>query len=49
MTLGYPKSTDLSRILKLQHKGIEIREGNAEWGAEKGKLYFVIMHGKVIE
>jgi hypothetical protein len=49
MTLGYPKSTDLSRILKLEHKGIEIREGNPEWGAEKGKLYFCVMHGKLIE
>jgi len=25
MTLGYPKSTDDERILKLKHKGIEIR------------------------
>ena len=45
MTLGYPKSTDISRIIKLEHRGIEIREGNHEWGAEKGKLYFVIIHG----
>lgn len=49
MTLGYPKSTDLSRILKLEHKGIEIREGNPEWGAEVGKLYFVIKHGQIIK
>jgi hypothetical protein len=48
MTLGYPKSTDLDRILKLEHKGIEIRTGNPEWGAEPNKLYFVIMHGAVI-
>lgn len=45
MTLGYPKSTDTERILKLEHKGIEIRTGNTEWGAEPGKLYFVIKHG----
>lgn len=45
MTLGYPKSTDYERILKLEHKGIEIREGNTEWGAEPNKLYFVIKHG----
>lgn len=45
MTLGYPKSTDSERILKFEHKGIEIREGNPEWGAEPGKLYFVIKHG----
>jgi len=48
MTLGYPKSTDSTRILKLEHKGIEIREGNPEWGAEKGKLYFVIKHGNFL-
>lgn len=45
MTLGYPKSTDTERIVKLEHKGIEIWEGNPEWGAEPGKLYFVIKHG----
>lgn len=49
MTLGYPKSTNTDRILKLEHKGIEIRTGNPEWGAEPGKIYFVILHGKIIE
>lgn len=49
MTLGYPKSGDAERILKLEHKGIEIREGNPEWGAEPGKLYFVIKHGAILE
>jgi hypothetical protein len=48
MTLGYPKTNDTERILKLEHKGIEIRTGNPEWGAEPNKLYFVIMHGAVI-
>jgi hypothetical protein len=48
MTLGYPHSTDTDRILKLEHKGIEIRTGNPEWGAEPGKLYFVIMHGAIL-
>lgn len=48
MTLGYPSKGDQERILKLDHAGIEIREGNPEWGAEPGKLYFVIKHGKVI-
>lgn len=47
MTLGYPKSTDSDRVVKFKHKGIEIREGNPEWGAEPGKLYFVIMHGSL--
>jgi hypothetical protein len=46
MTLGYPKSGDTERILKLEHKGIEIRTGNPDWGAEPDKLYFVILHGK---
>ena len=45
MTLGYPKLTDSERILMLKHNGIEIRTGNAEWGAEPNKLYFVIKHG----
>ncbi|WP_137905522.1 hypothetical protein [Chryseobacterium sp. 2VB] len=45
MTLGYPKSTDTEKILEFKHAGIEIREGNPEWGAEPGKLYFVIKHG----
>ncbi len=48
MTLGYPKSTDTERILKLEHKGIEIRTGNPEWGAEPNKLYFVIKHGLIV-
>lgn len=48
MTLGYPKSTDTDRIIKFKHEGIEIREGNPEWGAEPGKMYFVIKHGDKI-
>jgi hypothetical protein len=48
MTLGYPKKEDFERILKLEHKGIEIRNGNVEWGAEPDKLYFVIKHGDII-
>lgn len=46
MTLGYPKSTDTERILTYDHDGIEIKTGKPEWGAEPGKLYFVIKHGK---
>lgn len=45
MTLGYPKSTDIERIIKFEHAGIEIAGGNPEWGAEEDKLYFVIKHG----
>jgi len=46
MTLGYPKSTDADRIITFEHTGIEVRTGNPEWGAEPGKMYFVIKHGK---
>jgi len=49
MTLGYPKKVDTERILKLEHKGIEIRTGNPDWGAEPNKLYFVIKHGGSVE
>jgi len=49
MTLGYPSRHDTSRIIKFEHAGIEIRTGNPEWGAEEGKLYFVIKHGKRIQ
>lgn len=48
MTLGYPKAGDSERILKLEHKGIEIRTGNPDWGAEPGKVYLVIKHGSII-
>lgn len=48
MTLGYPKSTDTDRILKLEHKGIEIGYGKPEWGAEPNKLYFIIKHGAIL-
>ena len=42
---GYAKDRDQFQI---EHKGIEIREGKEEWGAEKGKKYFVIKHGEII-
>ena len=45
ITLGYPKANDSERILRFEHKGIEIKTGNADWGAEPNKRYFVIMHG----
>lgn len=47
MTLGYPAFDDKSRHLTTEHKGIEIRTGTPAWGAEPGKLYFVILHGIV--
>jgi hypothetical protein len=48
MTLGYPKKGDPERTIQLEHKGILIGYGNPEWGAEPGKLYFVIKHGKIL-
>lgn len=48
MTKGYPSKSDLSKIKVFEHAGIEIREGREEWGAEPGKIYFVIKHGKRI-
>ena len=49
MTLGYPKSTDTERILKLEHKGIEIGWGKPELGGDPNKLYFVIKHGEILK
>ena len=49
MTLGYPIKTDIARILIFEHGGIEIRTGKQQWGAEPGKLYFVVKHGKRIK
>ncbi|MAX80329.1 MAG: hypothetical protein CL843_09155 [Crocinitomicaceae bacterium] len=48
MTLGYPKNNDTSRIIKLQHEGIEIGFGKPEWGADPDKLYFIIKHGCIV-
>lgn len=39
-------------LITSQHtcdKGIEIRTGNPEWGAEPNKVYFVIKHGIILE
>lgn len=48
MKLGYPKNLDNDRIRKFVHLGIEIGKGKEEWGAEKGKDYFIIKHGTKI-
>lgn len=48
MTLGYPSNDNKDRIIEFEHKGIEIRTGNPDWGAEPNKLYFVILHGEKI-
>ena len=41
-TLGYPKAGDKERRLEFKNPKIRIGEGRPEWGAEPGKLYFVI-------
>ena len=41
-TLGYPKADDTERRLTFKNPRIRIGTGRPEWGAEPGKLYFVI-------
>ncbi|MBR6448407.1 MAG: hypothetical protein IKS96_00425 [Fibrobacter sp.] len=41
-TLGYPKADDTERRLEFKNPRIRIDEGKPEWGAEPGKIYFVI-------
>ena len=41
-TLGYPSKDDSERRMIKKIKSIRIDEGKEEWGAEKGKKYFVI-------
>lgn len=41
-TLGYPTADDTSRRLEFRNPKIRIGTGRPEWGAEPGKMYFVI-------
>lgn len=41
-TLGYPKAGDTERRLTFKNPKIRIGTGKPEWGAEPGKVYFVI-------
>lgn len=41
-TLGYPKADDTERRLVFKNPKIRVGTGRPEWGAEHGKLYFVI-------
>ncbi len=41
-TLGYPKADDTERRLEFKNPRIRIGTGRPEWGAEPGKMYFVI-------
>jgi len=46
ITLSYPKSADTERILKFEHKSIEIGWGKPDLGGDPNKLYFIIKHGR---
>ena len=48
-TLGYPKADDTERRLTFKNPKIRISTGRPEWGAEPGKLYFVISWDKEME
>lgn len=41
-TLGYPKAGDTERRLEFANPQVSIGFGLPEWGAEPGRLYFVI-------
>ena len=41
-TLGYPRAEDSERHLEFKNPKIRIGQGRPEWGAERGKNYFVI-------
>lgn len=41
-TLGYPKANDTDRRLEFNYPKIQIGKGSPKWGAEPGKIYFVI-------
>lgn len=41
-TLGYPRADDAERRVIFKNPKIRFGEGKPEWGAEKGKKYFVI-------
>jgi hypothetical protein len=43
---GYAKNRDQFSV---ELKGIEIREGKAEWGAKEGVKYFVLKLGKILD
>lgn len=45
-TMGYPKADDTSRRLEFKNPKIRFGEGRPEWGAEPGKIYFVIIWEK---
>lgn len=48
-SLGYPKKGDSERRMTFELKDITIGEGKPEWGAEKGKRYFVLKLGRRVK
>ena len=47
-TLGYTKADDTERRITFKNPKIRIGTGKPEWGAEPGKLYFVITWDKEV-
>lgn len=45
-TLGHPKAGDTERRLTFKNPKIRVGTGRPEWGAEPGKMYFVITWGE---
>lgn len=43
---GYAKNRPQFEIDRI---GISVGLGKQEWGAEKGKIYFIIQHGEIIK
>ena len=44
-TLGYPSANDEKARARFELKSIEKKIGKEEWGAESGKVYYVITIG----
>lgn len=43
---GY--SADSPRII-VKYNGVKIKKGKSKWGAEKGKIYYAIQLGRVVD
>lgn len=42
------KSIDVLPRFEIEFKGAEVKEGNLNWGAEKGTKYFVLKLGEIL-
>ena len=48
-TLGYPSSDNADARARFKFDGIEKNTGRIEWGAESGKIYYVIKIGERVK